>query len=412
MRAASSSTIDPESAEAHSRLGAALLYLGDVQAAEEPIFRALTLDPTLSEAHDTLGLYYWMQFLPGSGEEHWRAVELNPNNADALGNYGKWLWHQQENLGVIPYFERALELDPMSLKRYLDLGHLYGWANMRDEALEIADQIESRFDDGESRMALARIYELTGDLDIAVAWALKAQEQEPDDIDKSWLVAELYARIGMFDEANRYEDIATSFNLLYWSRDYDQMINIGEERVLDQPRQVQIWYGLARAYTATGRYEQAVHVLRRQDLPKNALIDARRGNGLEALVTLADALKESGSVELAQEHAAQVQVLFAKFRDSGAGNSWWPNLYEACCLSIMDEDERALATLERVNRSNGLLWYPLLMDAPCFRKYREHRTYQAVVSNYEERLADLRVRLPATLERFEASDQAAVPAAD
>jgi hypothetical protein len=78
----------------------------------------------------------------------------------------------------------------------------------------------------------------------------------------------------------------------------------------------------------------------------------------------------------------------------------------------MDEDERALATLERVNRSNGLLWYPLLMDAPCFRKYREHRTYQAVVSNFEERLADLRGRLPATLERFEASDEAAVPAVD
>lgn len=403
--------LDPESAEAHARLGAALLYLGDVENAEEPIFEALTLDPTLSEAHDTLGLLYWMRYEPGAGEEHWRAIELNGNNAEALGNYGKWLWHQQETDGVIPYFRRALELDPMSLERYLDLGHLYGISNKRDEALAVAEQIRDRFDGGESMMALARIHELTGDLDYAIAWALAALEHEPDDPLKPMLVAELYARIGMFDEADQYEEIATAFNLLYWKRDYERLIDVGEERVLDQPNQVQIWYGLGRAYTATGRYDQAIRTLHSQNLPHNALVDSRRANGLEALTTLADALKESGSIELAQEYAAQLQPHFARLSDTGAGDAWWPNLYEACSLSILDQDDAAIVALERVNRSDGLLWYPQLLDAPCFRKFKDDDTYQSVVKNYEDRLAGLRARLPATLERFAVSREVA-PAGD
>ncbi|MEL7185860.1 MAG: tetratricopeptide repeat protein, partial [Pseudomonadota bacterium] len=395
--------IDPESAEAHARLGAALLYLGDVEAAEDPIFAALTLDPTLSEAHNTLGLLYWMRFEEGSGEEHWRAIELNPNNADALENYGKWLWHQQETDKVLPYFQRALELDAMSLQRYLDLGHLYGISNRRDEALQIASQIQSRFNDVESLMALARIHELTGDLDRAIAWALEALEQAPHEPDKAWLVAELYARIGMFETANDYEAIDSSFNLLYWSRDYERMIDVGEERVLDQPNQVQIWYGLGRAYVATGQYEQAAHVLRRQNLPHAALVDSRRANGLEALVTLADALKESGAVTLAQEYAAQTQPRFANLRETGAGDSWWPNLYEACSWSILDEDEKALEALERVKGSDGLLWYPMLVDAPCFRRYHDNDTYLDVIEHFEARLTASRQKLPDTLRRFEAT---------
>ena len=50
---------DPESALTHSRLAGALLYLGDLDAAEAPIFRALSLNPNLAEVQNTLGQYYW-----------------------------------------------------------------------------------------------------------------------------------------------------------------------------------------------------------------------------------------------------------------------------------------------------------------------------------------------------------------
>jgi tetratricopeptide (TPR) repeat protein len=85
---------DPNSALAQSRLAGALLWAGDLESAEAPIFRALTLDPELSEVQYTLGLYYYARGLPGAGAAFKRAVELNPNNPDALESFAKWTWVQ------------------------------------------------------------------------------------------------------------------------------------------------------------------------------------------------------------------------------------------------------------------------------------------------------------------------------
>ncbi len=94
-------------------------------------------------------------------------------------------------------------------------------------------------------------------------------------------------------------------------------------------------------------------------------------------------------------------MTFQRLSDTGAGDAWWPNFYQACALSILYRKEQALMTLERVNRSVGLLWYPQLKDAPCFRRLADEPQYQAVVMNYEQRLAELRARLPDTLARLQ-----------
>ena len=46
-------------------------------------------------------------------------------------------------------------------------------------------------------------------------------------------------------------------------------------------------------------------------------------------------------------------------------------------------------------------WYPLLIDAPCFRKYESEPRYQAAVAAIEERQRALREELPETLRSFE-----------
>ena len=75
-------------------------------------------------------------------------------------------------------------------------------------------------------------------------------------------------------------------------------------------------------------------------------------------------------------------------------------MYEACGQSIVGQDELALETLERVVESPGLLWYPVLVDAPCFRKFADEPRYQAVVQSVEQRQEVLRDRLPDTLQRL------------
>ncbi|MDX1557040.1 MAG: tetratricopeptide repeat protein, partial [Xanthomonadales bacterium] len=165
--------LDPTSALAYSRLAEAWLYLGYLDEAQGAITRALAIDPDLSEVQNTLGLYRWRRYDEGVGEAHLRAIELNPNNAEALENYAKWYWSQQITDGVEPYFLKARDLDPMNLTRYLDLGHYYGWSNRKDAALANIEAIRARFDGANAYMALARLYELIGDVDVGIAWALK-----------------------------------------------------------------------------------------------------------------------------------------------------------------------------------------------------------------------------------------------
>ena len=395
--------VDPDSALAQSRLGAALLYLGDVESAEKPIFTALELNPDLSEVQYTLGLYRWRRLLPGVGEAHKLAIELNPNNAYALEAYGKWLWHQPEVDAAEPYFLRALELDPMSVSRYEDLGNYYGISGRREEAIEIADKISARFDEPRALLAIARIHELTGEYDVAIAWALRAHDADPEYLVATWMLAELYAQMGDFESARHYEP-EKDFTILYWERRYEEMIELGEELVLDQPNQVQLWFVLARAYNAIGNFDQAIYVLENQHLPENLYVDSRQGKIIEASVTLADALNASGQQDRAHELAKWLRSFFQAIKSTGGENGWWPHLYESCLQSILGEDAKSLDLLEGMVDTLGLPPYPLLKDATCFQKFAEEPRYQSVVSSIEKRMKNLRQRLPETLARFRATE--------
>ena len=395
--------VDPDSALAQSRLGAALLYLGDVESAEKPIFTALALNPDLSEVQYTLGLYRWLRVLPGSGEAHQLAIELNPNNVHALDAYAKWIWTQPEVDAAEPYFLRALELDPMSVSRYRDLGNYYGISGRREETIEIADKVSARFDDPNALLAIARLHETTGEFDVAIAWALRAHNADPEYQDATWMLAELYARISDFESARLYIP-EPDFILLYWERRYEEMIELGEELVLEQPNQDQLWFYLARAYNAIGNFDQAIYVLENQHLPKNLYVDSRHSNAIEASVTLADALNTSGQQDRADELGNWLRNFFQAIESTGGENGWWPHLHEACLQSILGEDAKSLDVLERMVDTLGMPWYPMLRDAPCFQKFADEPRYQSVVSSIEKRKQDLRQRLPETLARFRATE--------
>lgn len=392
--------LEPDSAAAWSQLATALLYKGDVLGAAGPINRAITIDPDSAEAHYTLGLYKWRRYEDGSGAAFHRAITLNPNLPDAQEAYAKYLWHQLISDVPEAHFLRALEFDTQRLARYVDLATFYGMSGRRDKARHTARLIAERFEGATAFMAIARTLELTGDLDEAIAWALRALDAEPERNEAAWMVAELYARIGDFDTARRYE-AGAAFNLLYWERRYDEMIELGDELIFDYPGQPQIWYGMGRAFAATGRYEQAINYLRRQDIPARAISENRRANDEEALVSLAGALKATGDVETAKELAAWFRPYLLTMLNTGADNAWWPYLYLACVDSILDDEAAALASLEHLQHTHGMPWYPLLADAPCFRDLADVEAYEQALRAITERKAALRARLPDTLARLE-----------
>jgi TolB-like protein/tetratricopeptide (TPR) repeat protein len=388
---------DPQSALAHSRLADALLYLGDIEAAEAPIFRALTLDPNLSEVQNTLGSFYWAKGLPEVGTAFERAVELNPNNADALANNAYWRWFQKLSVDrVAEYFARALELDPLSLSRYAALGEFYGHAGRLDDMYEVIERMQQNFDTADAYRVTGRLLELAGRIDESVAWALRARDREPDNPDHVSRLAELYTLMGDFGTALQLEP-EPGIGLLLLMRRYEELIEQAEFMVIEQPQDVQLRYWLAFAYNATGQFESAIHILSTTGQPDTVLEERiRSAADIEGFFALINALAGAGQTDLAKELAGLWEVgVWEPIPD------WWNRAYGACGLAVLEQDDKALELLQRIEDSPRLPWVPVIMDSFCFQRYAETPAYQALIHHVEGRQAEKRKQLPSTLAEFD-----------
>ncbi len=389
---------DPQSAEAHARLGKMLLYLGDVDAAEGPIFKALELNPRLSDAQATLGLYYWLTRQPGIGAAYLRAIELNPNNADALSYYASWLWMQGDTAASSEkYYRLARDVDPLSLVRHADLGYYLAFDGNRAGAQSIVARILELFPTAPGYLAAARITEASGVPDEAIGYALKARLLRPDDADIAGQLAEMHARIGDFESAALFEP-DPGMGQLFWQRRYAELIDLGEELAIDQPGDVDVLFLLAFAYNTAGRFTDSLRILERAGMPEAVLSESRRANEVHAVMTMVGALAASGETERANELADWGIKWHHDYRAEKKRSSWATYVTEACLLAALGKDAEALVLLEPLKTLPNIVWLPWLKDQTCFQKYVDEPRYQAVVSAIEERLAAIRERLPQTLE--------------
>jgi len=386
---------DPESALAHSRLAGALLYLGDLEAVEAPIFRALSLAPNLSEVQDTLGLYYLARGLPSAGIAFERAVELNPNNADALSNYAYWYWFNVTNDGVADLYRRALDLDPLSLSRYGSLGEFLGKQGRVDETLAIIRRVEELFDDVASYHLIAWLLELSGKIDQAIAWTIRARDLEPGNPLHIGKLAGLYAEIGDFDTALLLEP-EPGIGLLFKLRRYPELIDAAEFLMIEEPEDMVLRYLLAFAYNATEQFESAVWVLKSTGLPDSVINGARLGDDLEGYMILVNAVYGAGESAVADELAGWWMV----YERYSVNLDWWANTYSACALAVLGRDDEALQNLQHSMQSSRPAREPILKDSTCFQRYTDEPIYQEVLQHFDEQRSELRVRLPLTLANF------------
>jgi TolB-like protein len=346
---------DPQSALAHSRLAGALLYLGDIQAAEAPIFKALSLNPDLSEVQNT------------------------------------------EASVIYRMYRRALELDPLSLTRHAALGEYLGQFGLSEELPAVIEGVRQLFDSVESFRLISWLEELSGNLDRAIAWSLRARDREPDNPDHVQRLAELYALIGDFETAVQLEP-DPGIGLLFYMRRYDELIEVAEFSMIEEPNDVNVRYLLAFAYQAVGQFEAAVHVLSSTGLPDSVLNDrARSVTEIDAFYTLINALAGIGEAE-----TSELARSLAQWSQDGPwwGALAWLGLMRGCNLAVLQRRQEALDQLQRITQDSKLARTPALHDLRCWRDYQQDPTYQSVVRDQDERRAALRERLPATLAEF------------
>jgi len=386
---------DPESALAQSRLAGSLLILGDIDGAEAHASTALLLNPKLAEVQHTFGKTLLALGSPNMGEPFARAVKLNPNLPDVLADYAHWHWFNKGTDGVLELYRRALQLDPLNVGRYAALGMFLAIYDQPDEARALAEHMQTTFDSAASYRAIAKLYELVGDVDHAIAWTIKARDAEPDNLLHVARLAEFYTDIGDFETAQMLEP-DLGIGPLFKMRRYGEMIDKAELRMIDYPEDIQMRVLLGFAYNATGQFDAAIRIITTSGLLDSYSHARRNAEESDAFLVLLDAAYGSGEIERARELA---EWELATHYESDAAD-WWIAFEHACTQAIIGNDDNVHRLLQRALESNHLPWEPMLKDHQCFKRFADDPDYLTVVRHFDERRALLRARLPATLARY------------
>ncbi|HJS23797.1 MAG TPA: tetratricopeptide repeat protein, partial [Pyrinomonadaceae bacterium] len=144
--------------------------------AEEAATKALTLDGARAEAHTALGYvkhYNWDW--PAAEQDFKRAIELNPNYANAHNFYASYLMSRGRVDESIAASNRARELDPFSLSISAQRGFLLENARRYKEAIEqLRGVIAMDPNHYQAYWFLGHTYAANGQFDEAIAAAEKA----------------------------------------------------------------------------------------------------------------------------------------------------------------------------------------------------------------------------------------------
>ena len=139
-------SIDPDYALAHAGLADVYLVLpllaGTPQEeaypkAKQAAEKALSLDPTLAEAHNSnayVAMYLNWDFA-GAERGFRNAIALNPSYATAHQWYAELLSFQARHAEAIGEIRKALELDPLSAVMHHQAGQTYQQARQYNEAI-------------------------------------------------------------------------------------------------------------------------------------------------------------------------------------------------------------------------------------------------------------------------------------
>jgi Flp pilus assembly protein TadD/mono/diheme cytochrome c family protein len=105
--------LNPDDARAHSRLGQALLAMGQEDEAFQSLQRAVRLDPRDDEAHYFLGIYFRKQTnLTAARVEFEKAIAINSSHAKAHGNLALLLSGAGNFSEAEIHFRDAIRLNP------------------------------------------------------------------------------------------------------------------------------------------------------------------------------------------------------------------------------------------------------------------------------------------------------------
>ncbi len=140
--------------------------------AREAALKAIELDPTLAEAHAALAItkFFYEWNWNGAENEFRKAIELNPNSAEARQMFGYYLSAMGRFDAALTEMRLAHELDPLSVEKALGVGEILYLQRKYDEAIDgYRKALEIEPNSGLANWAMGRALLAKGSHDDAIA---------------------------------------------------------------------------------------------------------------------------------------------------------------------------------------------------------------------------------------------------
>ena len=210
-------------ADAYNRLGAfnAAAPKDSFPRAKEAALKALELYPSLAAARAALATakFYYDWDWPGAENEFKRALELDPDSADARQAYGFFLAAMGRFAEAEKEAVTARDLEPLSIERQIGVGDIYRLQRRTDDAMAAYEKaLEMDPNSGLANWAMG--LSLAGKLMYpeAIAAFQKSIPLSGDSPDESLELARAYALSGRKEEAVRIvNEIKASMSRRYVS---------------------------------------------------------------------------------------------------------------------------------------------------------------------------------------------------
>jgi len=209
-------SVDPTYAPAYAGLAECYGLLGSVtvgampphearRRAEEAAGKALEYDRELVEARIVMGyvkMYDWDW--AAAEQEFKRAIELNPNNANAHTYYSRYLTSIGRVDEAVAEMDRAQELDPLSLAISAQRGFVLEMARRYDDVIEGLSRVIAQDPNHyQAHMIMGRAYAAKGRLEEAIVTLERATVLSKRSSGALGFLGMAYGLAGRKDEARK-----------------------------------------------------------------------------------------------------------------------------------------------------------------------------------------------------------------
>jgi len=295
-----------DKASAFSIAGLSAYYNGEKNCSEEHYKKALEIDPNNADAHNNYAILLIDLDRKNEAEEHYKkALEIKPDYGDAHYNYANLLVDLERKNEAEEHYKKALETKPDDSEAHYNYAILLvnlGRKSEAEEHYKKALEIKPDYADAHNNYALLLI-----DLDRkneAEEHYKKALEIKPDDADAHNNYANLLVDLERKNEAEEHYKKALETKPDYANAHYNYailLVNLGrkveaEDQFLDairlEGKNPDFHYGYANLLRDKGRFYEA------KIEAKTAL--RIKPDSSEALATLGDILLDDGYLKEAE----------------------------------------------------------------------------------------------------------------